>query len=61
MPFITVEALEGRTIEQKKGLAKDITEAVMNNFNVGPDAVTIIIHEFPEENLAKGGKLKIDW
>ena len=23
------------------------------NFNVGPDAVTIIIHEFSEEHLAK--------
>ncbi len=61
MPTVIVEALAGRTIEQKKGLAKDVTEAVMKNFNVGPDAVTIIIHEFSDENLAKNGKLKIDW
>jgi 4-oxalocrotonate tautomerase len=61
MPTIIVEALAGRTIEQKRGLAKDVTEAVMKNFNVGPDAVTIIIHEFTEENLAKGGKLRPDW
>ena len=61
MPLIIVEALAGRTTEQKKGLAEDITEAVTKNFNVGPDAVTIIIHEFREEDLAKGGKLKTDW
>ena len=61
MPTIIVEALAGRTTEQKKGLARDMTEAVTKNFNVGPDAVTIIIHEFSEENLAKGGKLKTDW
>jgi len=61
MPTIIVEALAGRTIEQKKGLAKDVTEAVMKNFNVGPEAVTIIIHEFSDENLAKNGKLKIEW
>lgn len=61
MPIITVEAFEGRTIEQKRGLVKDITEAVTKNFNVGPDAVTIIIHELKHEHLAKAGKLKIDW
>jgi 4-oxalocrotonate tautomerase len=61
MPTIIVEALEGRTVEQKKGLVKDVTEAVMKNFNVGPEAVTIIIHEFPEINLGKFGKLRPDW
>ena len=61
MPTIIVEALAGRSTEQKKGLVKDVTEAVTKNFNVGPEAVTIIIHEFPEENLGKFGKLKPDW
>ncbi len=61
MPLITVEALAGRTTEQKRGLVKDMTEAVMKNFNVGPEAVTIIIHELSDEHLAKAGKLKIDW
>ena len=36
MPLITVKALEGRTIEQKRGLAKDITEAVVKHFEVSP-------------------------
>jgi 4-oxalocrotonate tautomerase len=60
MPVIVVEADEGRTIEQKRGLVKDITEAVCKNFNVEPQTVTILIHEQNKENRGKDGKLAID-
>ena len=60
MPRITIEADEGRTIEQKRGLVKDITKAVTKNFNVSPEAVSIIIHETKKENRAKAGKLIVD-
>ena len=60
MPIVTVEAVEGRTVEQKRGLVKDITEAVCKNFKVNPDAVTILIHEVKRENLSKAGKLTSD-
>jgi 4-oxalocrotonate tautomerase len=49
MPLVTISADEGRTIEQKRGLVKDITEAVI-----------IQIVEGKKENRAKGGKLAID-
>ena len=45
MPTIIVEADEGRTIEQKRGLVKEITEAVCKNFMVEPPSVTVLIHE----------------
>lgn len=61
MPIITIEAFEGRTLEQKRALVKDITDAVTRDFNVTPDAVTIIIHELSYEHLAKAGKLRVDW
>jgi 4-oxalocrotonate tautomerase len=60
MPLITVKAIEGRTVEQKRGLARDITEAVVRNFNVEPSAVSIDIVEYSKENLAEAGKLFID-
>jgi hypothetical protein len=34
MPTVIVEADEGRTVEQKRGLVKDITDAVCKNYNV---------------------------
>ena len=60
MPRVTVEALEGRTIEQKRRLVKDLTEAVVKNFNVKTEAVTVVIHETSKDNFAKAGKLRID-
>ena len=60
MPYITVKAIEGRTIEQKRGLVKDVTEAVCKNFNVPPETVSIQIVEGKKENRGKGGKLAID-
>ena len=60
MPVVTVQAVEGRTVEQKRGLVRDITEAVAKNFNVRPEAVTVVIHERSRENWAKAGKLFID-
>ena len=60
MPFVTVKAVEGRTIEQKRGLVKDITDAVVKNFKVEPEAVSVDIIEFSRENLAKAGQLFAD-
>ena len=60
MPTIIVEADEGKTIDQKRGLVKDITEAVCKNYNVDPQVVTILLHEQKKENRAKGGVLVVD-
>jgi len=60
MPLVTVKAKEGRTIEQKRALVKEITEAVIKNFKVQPEAVTIDIVEYSGENIAKAGKLLVD-
>ena len=60
MPLITVKAKEGRTVDQKRALVKDITEALVKNFKVKPEAVTIDIIEYSGENFANGGKLFVD-
>ena len=60
MPTVIIEADEGRTIEQKRGLAKDITDAFCKNYNLDPQTVTILFHEQKKENRAKGGVLILD-
>jgi 4-oxalocrotonate tautomerase len=60
MPTVIVEADEGRTVEQKRGLVKDITDAVCKHFKVPPEAVTVYIHEGRKENRGKAGKLAVD-
>ena len=57
MPEIFVYAIEGRSLEQKRGLVKDITDAVVRNFNVTADAVMVQIVESAKTSKAKGGKL----
>ena len=60
MPLVTVKALEGKTIEQKRGLAEDITEAVVKNFKVEPDSVMVDIIEYSKDNISKAGNLFLD-
>ncbi|MBL8549257.1 MAG: tautomerase family protein [Hyphomonadaceae bacterium] len=55
MPEIVIYAVAGRSLEQKHGLLKDVTEAVVKNFNVDPDIVTVQIVEAPPELKSKGG------
>ena len=60
MPLVTVKAKEGRSIDQKRALVRDITEAVVKNFKVQPEAVIIDIVDYSGENLAKAGQLFVD-
>jgi 4-oxalocrotonate tautomerase len=60
MPEIYVHSLEGRTLEQKRALVKDITDAVVRNFAVPVDTVMIQIIESSRANKAKGGILFSD-
>jgi len=55
MPEIIVYAVEGRSMEAKHALMKDITAAVVKNFGAHPDMVTVQIVEAPAEMKSKGG------
>jgi 4-oxalocrotonate tautomerase len=57
MPEIYVHAVEGRTLDQKRALVRDITAAVVKHFDVAPDRVMVQIIESAKENKAKGGIL----
>jgi 4-oxalocrotonate tautomerase len=55
MPEVVVYLAEGRTPDQKRGLMKDITDAVAKNCSVDPGVVTVSLMETPKNNKAKGG------
>jgi 4-oxalocrotonate tautomerase len=57
MPEVVVFAIEGRSQEQKRALMKDITDAVVKNFAVDPQAVVVSLMETPKNNKAKAGVL----
>jgi 4-oxalocrotonate tautomerase len=57
MPEIHVYAAEGRTLEQKRQLVMDITEAVVRNFAVPAEVVVVQIIEAPKTSKGRGGVL----
>ena len=60
MPIIDVKLFEGRTIEQKRGLVKAMTEAVVESLDVKPEDVRITLHEMSRDNHAIAGVLVAD-
>jgi 4-oxalocrotonate tautomerase len=57
MPEIYIYLAEGRAPEKKKALMKDITDAVVKNFEVNPEAVVVQIVEAKKTDKMKGGLL----
>jgi 4-oxalocrotonate tautomerase len=55
MPEIVVYLAEGRAKVAKQAMMKDITDAVVRNLGVSPDAVVVQIVESSKENKSKGG------
>lgn len=60
MPLVTIKILEGRTIEQKRGMVKDVSDAIVKNLSCPIDAVHIDVVEMKKENYAVGGTMWID-
>ncbi len=55
MPEILVHIVEGRSVESKKALLRDITEAVVRNFGVPAERVVVQIVESPAHGKSRGG------
>ncbi|MFO7931938.1 MAG: 2-hydroxymuconate tautomerase [Thermodesulfobacteriota bacterium] len=56
MPIVKIDMIEGRTDEQKKNLAREVTEAIAKTADAKPETITIIISEHPKINIANAGK-----
>jgi 4-oxalocrotonate tautomerase len=57
MPFVRVSMLEGRTDDQKKRLAKAITDALVEIANARLEACEVVIDEVPRKHWMTAGKL----
>jgi 4-oxalocrotonate tautomerase len=60
LPLVIVKMLEGRSVEQKRRLAKAMTEVVVKYTGAAEDQVDVIIEDYPRENWAKAGILFSD-
>ena len=60
MPTYHIEMMEGRTVEQKRKLAEEITRVSVEILGGSPESVDILITVVNRENWATGGKLWLD-
>lgn len=60
MPVVTIQMLEGRTVEQKREIVAAITDVIVKIAKVPPDSTMVIMHDVPKSNWSKAGKLYID-
>jgi 4-oxalocrotonate tautomerase len=60
MPTIHVEMFEGRTLDQRRKLVKEITDGTCRALGCPADAVQIILTDIKKENWAEAGKLFSD-
>ena len=57
MPTIRVEMFEGRTNEQKRALAKELTEACVRAIGTPAGSVDILFYDIAKQDWATGGTL----
>ncbi len=60
MPFVNVNIVKGRTLEQKRNLVTSVTKAVAESIDVPEERVWVNINEMDTENFATGGQLIAD-
>ena len=60
MPVVTVQMWKGRTVGQKRRLAKALTEAMVEHAGANPGGLHVAIDEYPRENWARAGVLGVD-
>ncbi len=60
MPVVTIKIAKGRSVEQKRALVEEVTQALVSTIDVKSDWVTVLIEEYERENWATGGELHSD-
>ncbi len=60
MPIVTIAQSPGRTLEQKRKLVCQITEAFVSSYGVKPESVTVFLQDYDDSNWGKAGMLHVD-
>ncbi|WP_272005213.1 2-hydroxymuconate tautomerase [Roseovarius sp. ZX-A-9] len=60
MPMIRVEMFAGRDADQKRALARELTDAFIKTCGGTPESVQIVITDVEKSHWASGGTLYSD-
>jgi 4-oxalocrotonate tautomerase len=57
MPEVYIYVAEGRSFDQKRTVARQMTDVLVENFKVPPEVVVVQFVESPRDSKARGGIL----
>jgi 4-oxalocrotonate tautomerase len=57
MPILRVEMFAGRTVEHKRALARELTDATVRALGVPASAVEVLFYDIEKHDWAVGGTL----
>jgi len=60
MPLVQITMLQGRTADQKRKIAKRMTDVMVEDAGARREAVVVTFVEVSKESYASGGELMID-
>jgi 4-oxalocrotonate tautomerase len=60
MPLVQITMLQGRTADQKRKIAKRITDAMVEDAGARREAIVVTFVELSKESYASGGELMAD-
>ena len=60
MPVVQITMLAGRTADQKRKIAKRITDALVEEAGARRQGIIVAFHEVSKDNYASGGELMVD-
>ncbi len=60
MPVVHVNLIKGRTKEQKKAIAGDITESIHKNAGSPKEVIIVVFHDIDGDSWSMGGTLFSD-
>ena len=60
MPIVTIQMWKGHSVENKRAMARGITDLLTPYMNNKPESIHIVFQEVPLESWASGGQLSAD-
>jgi len=60
MPMVQITMLQGRTADQKRKIAKRVTDALVEEAGARREGIIVAFNEVSKESYASGGELMID-
>jgi len=60
MPLVQITLLTGRTLDQRRAMVEQVTDAIVDSIGVAPEAVRIYLREITPDDCAFGGVLASD-